>query len=217
MLKAFIFDLDGTLIDSEAIWIKAMERLIAARGLPVTAAYARNLVFGRSWSDIVAKLRRDYPAIREGIGVLERECVSTYEALRGETDIRIHGSIALLEKLGRRHPVAIVSGSTRQQIAAAVTVMGVGNHLQFYLGCEDYPRGKPDPSGFLLAATRFGVQPEECLVFEDSPAGVRAAVSAGMRCVALRRHDIPSPDLSEAGEILADLGDFNSTAYGVVL
>lgn len=217
MLKAFIFDLDGTLIDSEMLWCLAIERLIASRGLPVTSAYARDVVFGRAWSDIVARLRADYPSIREDIGAIERESVGYYQVLRGTADIRIPGSIRLLEKLGRRHPVAIVSGSTRSQIAEAIELMGVDGWLKFYLGSEDYQRGKPDPACFLMAARRFGVEPGECLVFEDSAAGVRAAVMAGMRCVALRRHAGYSGDLSDADEILSDLADFNSAAYGVTL
>lgn len=217
MTKAFIFDLDGTLINSERIWCKAIEQFVARRGLPVTEEYACGLVFGRSWGDIVARLRADYPSIREDIGAIERESLGYYEALRGTTDIRIPGSIRLLEKLGRRHPVAIVSGSTRRQIDDAIRMMGVGDRLQFFLGSEDYPRGKPDPACFLMAARRFGIEPGDCLVFEDSTAGVRAAAAAGMRCIALRLNDHSSQDLTGADEVLADLADFNAGAYGVSL
>lgn len=213
MLKAFIFDLDGTLIDSEVLWCKAIERFIAGRGLPVTEAYACEVVFGRAWSDIVARVRADYPAIREDIGTIERACLGYYQTLRGTTDIRIPSSIQLLEKLGLTHPVAIVSGSTRSQIADAITMMGVGGRLQFYLGSEDYPRGKPDPMCFLMAARRFGVEPHECLVFEDSAAGVKAAARAGMRCIALRRNNQATSDLSSADEILSDLADFDLAAW----
>ena len=217
MIKAFIFDLDGTLIDSEMLWCQALQRVATTRGLPMTTAYACELVFGRAWSDIVWRLRTDYPAIEGDDETIERESLGHYETLRGSMDIRIPHSIALLEQLARRYPVAIVSGSTRRQVADAILMMGIGGQLQFFLGSEDYPHGKPDPACFLLAARRLGLEPGECLVFEDSMAGVRAARAAGMCCIALRRDSSSTQDLSGADEILADLADFNPTTYGVDL
>jgi len=217
MIKAFIFDLDGTLIDSEVLWCKSLQRVIESRNLPITEAYTYELVFGRAWSDIVGRLRKDYPSLREDDGALELESLKHYRTLRGTTDIRIPSSIRLLERLAQRYPVAIVSGSTRGQIADAITMMGVTGKLKFYLGSEDYPRGKPDPLCFLLAAQRFGVEPAECLVFEDSAAGVGAAKAAGMTCIALKLHGHAAQDVSTAAEILTDLADFNAARYGITL
>jgi HAD superfamily hydrolase (TIGR01509 family) len=208
-IKAYIFDLDGTLLDSEILWCKAMQQLIFSRGLPVTDSYACELVFGRSWGDVLTRLRKDYPSITEAAWILEQESQQYYETLHATVDIRIHGSIDLLKRLAQKYPVAIVSGSTRRQIADAITLMDIHDYIQFYLGNEDYPRGKPDPSGFLLAAQHFGVEPEACLVFEDSSAGVRAAKAAGMHCVALHQKGHPPQDVSMADEILSDLAEFH--------
>lgn len=213
MTKAFIFDLDGTLIDSELLWCKSLGQLISSRGFTVTEAYTHELVLGRAWSDIVARLRADYPVIQDDIGAIEKETIRYYMALRGVTDIRIHSSIRLLEQLAVSHPVAIVSGSTRGQIADAIKLMGIGDCLRFYLGSEDYARGKPDPACFLKAADRFGLPSGECLVFEDSTAGVRAARAAGMRCVALQLSGHPVQDLSAADVVLSDLSTFDLSAY----
>ncbi|MEI7879463.1 MAG: HAD family phosphatase [bacterium] len=208
VIKAFIFDLDGTLLDSEILWCKSLYQLIADRGLPVTEAYACELVFGRSWGDVFNRLRRDYPSIKETAWVLEQASQQYYESLRATVDIRIHSSIDLLKRLAQHHPVAIVSGSTRRQIEAAIELMDIRPYLQFYLGNEDYPFGKPDPTCFLLAARHFGVEPDQCLVFEDSAVGVRAAKAAKMHCIALRRKGHPPQDVSMADEILSDLSDF---------
>jgi HAD superfamily hydrolase (TIGR01509 family) len=214
---AFIFDLDGTLIDSETLWCTAAQRLVQSRGLPMTDAYSRELVFGKAWSDIVSRLRRDYPAVQGTDAEIEAECQAHYEALRGVQDIRIPSSIRLLQSLSLRYPVAIVSGSTRKQVADAVEMMGIGPHLRFFLGSEDYPRGKPDPTCFLLAARRLAVEPANCLVFEDSTAGVRAAIAAGMYCIALKRNGHCTQDLSAAHQVLTDLALFDAKAYGLCL
>ena len=208
-IKAFIFDLDGTLLNSDILWCKAMQQLMSNRGLSVTESYACELVYGRAWRDVFSRLHRDYPSIIEDPLALEQESQRYYDKLHATVDIRIHSSIELLKRLAQHYPVAIVSGSTRRQIATAIALMEIQGQLQFYLGSEDYPRGKPDPSGFLLASRHFGVEPEQCLVFEDSSAGVRAAKAAHMRCVALCRKGLPPQDVSMADEILTDLSDFN--------
>ena len=215
MIKAVLFDLDGTLVDSELLWCKALVRVAAAQGITVTDAYSYELVFGRAWRDIAAKLRSDYPTLRGTNEELEKESILHYAELRGATDIRIHSSIALLERLASRYPVAIVSGSTRRQVSDAVDLMGVREKLRFFFGNEDYPRGKPDPVGFLRAAEQLGVTPRECLVFEDSAAGVKAAKAAGMSCVALIRHNLHPQDVSAADQILTDLAEFNPGDYGM--
>jgi len=180
--RAFIFDLDVT--------------------------FACELVFGRAWSDVLTRLRLDYPSIQDDAWAMEQESQRYYDALHATIDIRIHSSINLLKRLAKHHPVAIVSGSTRRQIADAIELMDIRDYIQFYLGNEDYSCGKPDPACFLLAAHHFGMEPDQCLVFEDSSAGVRAAKAANMRCVALCRKGLPPQDVSMADEILSDLSEF---------
>jgi beta-phosphoglucomutase-like phosphatase (HAD superfamily) len=93
-------------------------------------------------------------------------------------------------------------------VEEAASLMKVKDLLAFCLGADDYPKGKPDPGCFLKAAEIFGVPPRECLVFEDSTAGVAAAKKAGMYCVGLKRPSAPDQDISAADEIYQDLADF---------
>lgn len=117
--------------------------------------------------------------------------------------------MALLIQLAQRLPVAIVSGSSRQMVGEWIEELQIGAQVDFFLGCEDYPAGKPDPSCYRIAAKRLGIPPRDCLVFEDSSAGVKAAKAAGMHCVALRRQAARQQDLSAADRIVTDLAELN--------
>jgi len=213
MIEAFIFDLDGTLLDSEVLWVEALQAAYRLGGRTIPDPEAQGLVFGKAWLDIYREVNRRYPDVYPDIRELEPVIRHAFEQLREQRDLRIHSSVDLLLSLGRQFPVAIVSGSTRSTIAESIEIMRAQACVRFYLGTEDYPRGKPDPIGFLMAAAHFGLPPEQCLVFEDSSAGVQAAKAAGMTCVALARDHGPAQDVADADEVLTDLSAFRLEKY----
>lgn len=213
MAQAFLFDLDGTLLDSEILWVDAVRQALAQRGCAVSAEEALELVYGRSWNDIYGRIVGRWGEVYPSRAAMTERTRALFEELRRTREIRIEPSIELLKRLGSRHPVAIVSGSTRRMIAESIELMGVGAYVRLFVGSEDYPVGKPEPACFLLAAQQLGVAPAACVVFEDSAAGVRAAKAAGMTCVALRRPDRPVQDLSGADEVLGDLREFREERY----
>jgi HAD superfamily hydrolase (TIGR01509 family) len=212
MIRCYFFDLDGTLLDTEVLWVKATQDYLAGQGVPLTPAEALQLVYGRSWHDIYRDITRRHPALDRGLEAVGRELRGHYRALRAATDVRIAGSVALLVRLAATHPVAIVSGSPREEIADSIALLGIGSCVRFYLGAEDYAPGKPDPACFLAAARRLAAPPADCLVFEDSAAGVRAAKAAGMKCVALARPGAPPQDVAAADLVLDDLARFDPAA-----
>jgi beta-phosphoglucomutase-like phosphatase (HAD superfamily) len=209
MIKAFLFDLDGTLQDTEVLYVEAWRRAYQEKGCTVSLAEAQQMVYGRAKHDVYAAFRARFSAAYPTLDDLEAPLLRHFLALRGTRNVRIEGSIALLGRLAQRWPVAVVSGNARQDVAEAVEFLGLGAKLAFCLGCEDYWPGKPHPACFRLAAERLKLPPEECLVFEDSAAGVEAAKRAGMRCVALLRRGAPRQDLSQADLVLEDLSDFD--------
>ncbi|HOZ45856.1 MAG TPA: HAD family phosphatase [Candidatus Hydrogenedentes bacterium] len=214
MIRAFLFDMDGTLLDTEILWVDAMDVFLAECGISMSREEIIELVYGIASIDIFEELGRRYPRLA---AMSFEEMVERFHPhfvrLRESRDVRIMSSIELLKRLAADYPVAIVSGSSTRHVTHGIEMMGIESHLAFFLAGEHYRSGKPDPECYLAAAHRLEMSPFDCLVFEDSTAGVRAAKGAGMHCVALARPDRPTQDLTEADWVLADLGAFSVKAY----
>jgi HAD superfamily hydrolase (TIGR01509 family) len=214
---AVLLDLDGTLVDSESVHAEAIARTMLERGVELDER-ERAFVIGHAWQEIYAELR-----VAERLGFdLATMQVETEKARRRMRDEGIHfrvldGARELVTTLVELEiPTAIVSGSSRAEIAEALELLGIGHHLRMYLGAEDYPRGKPAPDGYMAAAERLAITPSRCLVFEDSEAGIASALAAGMRVVATAAANRPSgsaghQDQRRAHCVLPDLSGIDHT------
>jgi HAD superfamily hydrolase (TIGR01509 family) len=205
---AYLFDLDGTLVDTEALWTYAIVEMVNSRGGSATAEQLLPDVIGRCWIDIDRALHRRFPEIGES--TLEedaeqlRENFQRYVASGKKPEI-IKGTVEFFRKAAALAPCAIVSGSPRHDVVAAAEMCGISDKVSLVLGAGDYAEGKPSPSGYLKAAELLGVEPSDCVVIEDSSVGVRAGVAAGMKVLALdRRTDVPQ-DFSAASWRFQDL------------
>ena len=206
MYRAALFDLDGTLQDSEIVWVRATRDYVRDHGYPMTDDEALKTVYGRSWTNMYQDIVRFVPALASVSTFEMADLVRDYYTrLVAGADIAIPGSVALFRRLARTMQVAIVSGSPRTDIANAVRDLGLADAISFFIGAEEYGNGKPDPTCYLMGAERAGVDPSECVVFEDATAGLLAAKRAGMHAVALRIPGRPAQDLSAADEVLDDL------------
>ncbi len=207
-IGGYLFDLDGTLIDSEKNWTLALAKYLQSHGKECSYEQANRWVFGRAWHDIYSDVIALWPDLAIGVDVMEDAMRPFYLALRDETDSRIANSITLLRELARHTPTAIVSGSPNRDIAEAIEYMEIGDSLSFYLGSSDYSPGKPDPTCFLDGARRMNVEPSRCVVFEDAPAGILAARRAGIPVVALAKVGAPAEHFTEADLVLPDLAQY---------
>lgn len=206
--RAAIFDLDGTLLDSETLWVEATEQYLNDRGHAIGREESLSIVYGRSWRDVYTDIITRHPELDETIEEMEESMRVYMLDLRDGRDVIIESSLTLLKRLAQGMPVCIVSGSPRADVEAAVDLMGIRDILEFAIGAEDYGPGKPDPTCFTMAAERLGVTPDECVVFEDSAAGIQAAKAAGMTCVALARPGLPEQDVAAADRVVECLGGF---------
>ena len=212
-MKAFFFDLDGTLVDSEPMWAQALHASLHEMGCLLDVQEVDELVYGRSWLDIHADLIRRFPQTCGDKAELEAKIARHFNMLKSGRSFVLESSRALLIRLAADRPVAIVSGSGRSMVAGWIEDLRLASHIAFYLGCEDYPVGKPDPGCYWMAAERLGIPSGTCCVFEDSTAGVSAAKAAGMYCVALRRDGARWQDLSAADRIVGDLAEIDPAGF----
>jgi beta-phosphoglucomutase-like phosphatase (HAD superfamily) len=209
-IHAFLFDMDGTLVDTEVLYLNAIRRALADRHIIVDPSKVVSFVYGVPWPGVYQHIQTHYPtAFKNADDMLDTVNIH-FLALREQVDIRIHSSIDLLIELSRHYPVAIVSGSMREELRKNIDIMKIEPHIQFYLGAEDYSPGKPHPAGYLLAAQRLELAPKQIVVFEDSTPGLRAASDAGMVCVGLQREGKPKQDMSLADLVLSDLVHFHN-------
>jgi sugar-phosphatase len=212
MIRAAIFDLDGTLIDTEILWVDATYAYLRGQGRNPAYEDVLAIVYGRSWRQVYADVVAQYNMGHVSLQVMDDILLEIVRGYRAERDdLVLESSVALLRQLSAEMPVCIVSGSPRRAIEDAIDLMKIRDFLSFWIGSEDYHMGKPDPACFRQAINRLGVLPEECVVFEDSSAGVQAAKTAGAYCVALARSGRPVQDVALADSVLDDLAKFNMT------
>jgi beta-phosphoglucomutase-like phosphatase (HAD superfamily) len=178
--QAYLFDCDGTIVDSMplhyATWIEALAEWNCVFDEQLFYAWG-----GRPVADIIATLN-DMHGLRMPVD----DVVRRKESLYHEHISRLQTVPEVLEHIEHSHgriPFAVVSGSTREAVTASLAMLNLLDRFDVLVCAGDYQRAKPDPEPFLLAASRLGVDPARCLVFEDTDLGIQAATAAGMASV----------------------------------
>jgi beta-phosphoglucomutase-like phosphatase (HAD superfamily) len=188
-VAAFLFDLDGTLIDTEKVWTEAIVDFIVDRGGNTTYEEILPNVIGRNWLDIHRTIHEMFPVIGDTSAVQDAmDLRSFYDRRAGDPEkMKIVDSIAFFKKAAEKNVCAVVSGSPHDDIVSALKLCGLLDSAKLILGAGEYEAGKPSPSGYLKAAEMLGVNPADCVVIEDSGVGVASGVAAGMKVIALDR------------------------------
>lgn len=196
MLKGIIFDLDGVIVDSHPAHKLAWKTFFASIGKTVSEEDLSFVLEGRKREDI----------LRHFLGDLSEEQVKHYgakkEALfRGSAeDLKtIKGLPDFLERLEKASlPFALASSASRHRAEYMLDALALKQRFRVIVTGDDVVKGKPDPAIFRLAALGLGLEPEHVLVCEDAVAGIEAAKTAGMRCLAIASNG-RGPLLKQAG------------------
>jgi HAD superfamily hydrolase (TIGR01509 family) len=180
--KAVLWDLDGTLIDSEPTHNRALLDALEAWDIHPSKDLQRRVI-GTSIEATHAALADEYVDL-PGIERFVEAKMRAYLARIGE--LRLRAGVAAVESYLRPRGVsgAIVSNSDRLIVDASVSVVGKGAPGLITVSRNDVRRGKPDPEPYLRGAYLLGLSPQECIVVEDSPVGAAAGLAAGMTVVA---------------------------------
>ena len=183
--RAYLFDCDGTIVDSMPLHYIAWTRALGEWG----ATFDEDLFYrwgGKPPMEIIAGLN-EMQGLQMPVGTVAERKENFYYALLPQ----LKAVPEVLEHIEAQHgriPFAVVSGSNRDSIVKSLTTVGLLDRFELLVGHEDYTRSKPAPDAFLIAAERLGVAPGECLVFEDTAMGIAGATAAGMASVR-----VPSP------------------------
>jgi beta-phosphoglucomutase family hydrolase len=186
--RAYLFDCDGTIADSMPLHYNAWKKALAEYG----CAYEEDLFYawgGKPVRKIIADLNEIH-GLNMPIDALAERKESYYHAQLPE----LKGIPEVLEHIEAQHgriPFAVVSGSRRASVVGSLTALGLLEKFDVLVCAEDYKHGKPAPDGFLLAAHKLGLAPEDCLVFEDTELGIQAATAAGMQSVLVAQNRVP--------------------------
>src|SRR5829696_6357991 len=240
VIRAFVFDLDGTLVETEKL--KALSYARAAKELrqdldqdEVAAAFGDFV--GLSRQEVAAGLMRRFGlegAARARMGefgvgspwqAYVRIRLRFYEALLSDPDrvraVRYPHNLALLKDIRRRgYPTALATQPHHEEAIRVLEILGITDEFDVVVTREDVEHGKPDPEIHLLAARELGVEPGECLAVEDSPAGIEAALAAGAQAIAvttdLTRSRFLNTDVLDRSHVVDDPRDLPALVQRLV-
>ena len=197
-----LWDMDGVLVDTAEYHYRSWVQALTEMGIPIDRQ-SFGLVFGRNNRDTLETLLGGPPQAELLAGVSQRKESLFREFIHGKARL-LPGVLDWLERLRRLGArQAVASSAPQENIDYLVDELGVRSYFMALCAGHELP-GKPDPAIFLLAASALGLPPEDCIVIEDSLAGIAAAKRAGMPCIAVATTN-PPEKLAGAGLVLERL------------
>jgi HAD superfamily hydrolase (TIGR01509 family) len=197
--------MDGVLVDGEPLHFACINELLGREGKSISLeVYKPYMGTKTGWQDMISDFKLQHP--REYYSPIYREMVLNCYREKAEP---LPGALSLVTALrmeGLR--IAVASSSIRPWVEACLQKIGLGTAFEVLVTGDQVTNGKPDPEIYLLAAEKLGVDPRECLAFEDAPAGIESAHNAGMQVWAVRTEytrGLALPNPEREFESLADV------------
>jgi HAD superfamily hydrolase (TIGR01509 family) len=186
VIRGFLFDLDGTLVDSERETAEAMARALERGAGIAIEQYDRDFIIGRSWMAIYDSLRSRYPQLTWSRDETIERTAELRDEVFAELGITVLPGARDVLAWTKAHPRALVTGSSRTEARQVLPLIGPMATFDTIVAAEDVPRSKPHPDGYEKAMAALALAPHECLVVEDSESGIEAGRTAGCLVVAVR-------------------------------
>lgn len=200
ILKALLFDMDGTLSDTDPIHMLAWQDTLRAHGIPIDDAIYHERIVGRVNPQIVRDFLPQLDEIEVARVVEEKEDAFKRFATKLEP---LPGLSRILEwRVTQGLQTALVTNATNHTVPFSLKALGLEDYFQVRVLADEVPAGKPDPRHYQAALHRLNIQASEAIAFEDSPSGVRSASGAGIITVGLTTTQNPA-SLKAAGATLA--------------
>jgi HAD superfamily hydrolase (TIGR01509 family) len=217
MIRAVIFDLDGTLVDTEVLHFKGFREVLAAEGIEIDQRDYFERLIGYTDRECFNVVLREHqraatPDLVEDL--MARKAARYMELIDGGEDLFYPTAQSFVRQCARRFPIVLATGTLRTEAETILDRAGLRELFSDIVSAEDVEHSKPAPDSFLMALRHLTNRPDlsppiksrQCLAIEDTPAGVSAARAANMKVLAIA-HTTPAPSLAKADLVRPSLAE----------
>lgn len=185
-----IFDMDGVLMDSETTWHKAMDEFLTDHGVEDDGMKLSKKLTGKTEKESAKIIKKEYD-LPHPIETIASNRLKKAEELHAQYSKPFTGAKELLSALEKKHyKTAVATSASREMAYMLLENGGLRQYLDFITTANDIEKSKPHPEIYHISAEKLCADPSECIVFEDSLHGIRAAKDAGMKVIAVRNGGI---------------------------
>lgn len=205
MIKAVIYDLDDTLIDSIGIHIKANNEVFSDYIKEDLPAELRQRFVGMRVIDIITETINYFDLKLDPKEIYEKRSLIFFDLLLNRLELMpgAINSLDLVKDGGLL--IALATSGNQKYVDIVLDKFTLSSYFDVIVTGDDVKKGKPDPETFLVTVERLRLNPAECLVLEDATSGIKSAKDAGCKCIAVKNKHTPSQDLSKADKVLDSL------------
>ena len=204
-VKAVLFDLDGTLVSDDDLQIKAISKTIDFFNIDIPLCEYPKRFIGKSLSQIEENIIKEFNLKIEKGAIREKRKEIIVDLLSKEKTCLTYYAKDLIKFLSKKYPLAICSAGEKKEILLKLKNNNLLKYFKKIISVEDVEKSKPYPDIYIKGAKELGFDPKECLAFEDSVSGMKAAKRAGVICFVIPNKKEKREDFLPADRILESL------------